>query len=185
MPVFRPQGDKKNDLWLVDDSPTFAIFPGGIVGPIDTDVPIFLKVGHPTSFGAEHIRVKHANWLSEHNKTVAEMVHLKLGQSGNIYCTEENSKFKINLQIHPAALLVLNLLDGRLSLPGFYGYQTVMLPAAAGPSSFGNRLPDSDIPAPSGGVFDCKTTRCIQRCPDGLPPGWRNADDACARSSGC
>ena len=118
MNFFSTEGSKKDDLWLVDGSPNFAIFPGGIIESISSDAPILLKVGNQ-AFGETHIRTKHAQWLAKHQRTVAEMVHFKLGQPGQIYCTENGSKFKINLGIAPSALLVLNFLSHEQIGPHF------------------------------------------------------------------
>lgn len=106
---FKPTGTKKNDVWLVDGSRDFAIFPANIIPDIKADTPIWLKVGD-NYFGETHIRTKHYHWVNIHKKSVPELVHFKLGQSGNIYCTETNSKLKISLSLTPGALLVLELI---------------------------------------------------------------------------
>jgi hypothetical protein len=82
---FKVTGAKKNDTWLVDDSPNFAIFPANTIQLIEVDTPIWLKVGN-NIFGETHIKTRHDYWVSKHKKTVPELVHFKLGQSGNIYC---------------------------------------------------------------------------------------------------
>jgi hypothetical protein len=107
---FKPTGSQKHDLWLVDASPDFAIFPANIIPSISIDTPIWLKVGSK-QFGETHIREKHGHWVSKQGKTVPELVYFKLGQSGPIYCTESHSKLKISLSITPAALLVLDYND--------------------------------------------------------------------------
>jgi len=110
---FKTTGTKKNDVWLVDGSPDFAIFPANIISEIEADIPIWLKVGDKY-FGETHIRTKHGHWVNMNKKTVPELVHFKLGQSGSIYCAETNSKLKISLSITPAALLVLELITSNI-----------------------------------------------------------------------
>lgn len=108
---FTCQGSQKNDLWLVDNSPDFAIFPANTIPSIKEDTPVWLKVGNQ-QFGETHIRIRHSHWLKKlGDKTVPELVFLKLRQSGNIYCTDKGSSFKINLSIAPSSLLVLEYLD--------------------------------------------------------------------------
>lgn len=126
MQRFIAQGDHHNDLWLVDNSPVFAIFPGGIVGGVDSAIPIYLKVGNP-SFGETHIKNKHYRWIVQQKfKSVAELVYCKLSQPGYIYCTEVESKLKIMMNLKPSALLVMELLvqpDVHFSVITIYHHQ--------------------------------------------------------------
>lgn len=55
MPVFEPTGRKAKDLWLVDGSPDFAHFPGGLADHIPEPLPIWLRVG-TSAYGEVHIR---------------------------------------------------------------------------------------------------------------------------------
>lgn len=110
MPIFTSTGDHHLDLWLVDGSPNFSIFPAGIVPELTTDTPIRLKVGNP-SFGATHIQ-KHARWYRQNGfKSAPELVFFKLSQPGMVYCTEKESKIKIMMRLKPSALLVLDFFD--------------------------------------------------------------------------
>jgi hypothetical protein len=109
MSIFTVSGNKHNDLWLVNDSPVFAMFPKGIVAGIDEDVPIYLKVGEP-SYGERHILKRHFRWVTQQKfKSVAELVYCKLGQPGEVYCTEVEAKLKIMMRLKPSAMLVLQL----------------------------------------------------------------------------
>jgi len=114
---FTCQGSQKNDLWLVNNSPNFAIFPANLIPSIEADTPIWLKVGSK-QFGEIHIREKHSHWIKKLNKTVPELVYFKLGQTGNIHCTDIDSRLKINLSIAPSALLVLDYM-GNARTPHF------------------------------------------------------------------
>jgi hypothetical protein len=76
----------------------------------DTSIPIWLRVGSSPAFGEKHIQDRHGHWVKRHNMTVPELVYFKLGQHGNVYCTEKNSKIKVTLTITPSALLVLDLI---------------------------------------------------------------------------
>jgi hypothetical protein len=107
---FKVTGTKKNDLWLINDSPVFAIFPANTIPTIEVDIPIWLKVGNMV-FGEKHIRKNHGHWVNKQKKTVPELVHFKLGQSGSVYCTESDSKLKVNLSLSPSALLILELIN--------------------------------------------------------------------------
>lgn len=107
---FTCTGEKHHDLWLVNDSPVFAIFPSGIIDGIDSDVPIYLKVGNP-SYGEIHIRKRHSKWVKQQKfNSVAEIVYFKLAQAGEIYCTEEEKKLKIMMRLRPSAILLLELI---------------------------------------------------------------------------
>ncbi|MEQ1556627.1 MAG: hypothetical protein ABL915_07495 [Gallionella sp.] len=107
--IFTTTGNKHNDLWLVNGSPEFAIFPAGLVDGVESETPIYLKVGN-LSYGETHIRSKHFHWVKKQNfQSVAELVYFKLEQPGLVYCTETDSKLKIMMRLNPSAMLVLQL----------------------------------------------------------------------------
>lgn len=110
MPVFSCTGTHNKDRWLVDGDPVFGWFPGGLISEIEDDTPIFLFVGAP-AYGATHIGIRHAHWVSKQGLSIPELVYTKLSQPGLIYCTEEDTKLKISLRINPAALMVLTLIQ--------------------------------------------------------------------------
>jgi hypothetical protein len=120
LPLFTVTGTNKDDLWHVDGTPHFSVMPANISRAIgsDTSIPIWLKVGTP-AFGEKHILGRHGHWVERHNMTVPELVHFKLGHSGNVYCTEKNSKIKVTLPITPSALLVLDLITHTNQPPHF------------------------------------------------------------------
>lgn len=111
MPTFTVSSSnaKAQDLWLVDGLPDFAMFPGGVLAEVPTSVPIRLHVG-TAAYGELHIQKRHGHWVSKLCKSVPEFVHQKLGQPGNIYCTEVENKVKISLRLNPASLLIMNLI---------------------------------------------------------------------------
>ncbi|HEX8963857.1 MAG TPA: hypothetical protein VF801_12710 [Rhodocyclaceae bacterium] len=109
MPVFTSQGTHARHLWLVDNSPHFSHFPGGIIDGLNDPLPIWLYVG-TAAYGEVHIR-KHAHWVSKAKKTIPEFVYEKLGQPGLIFNTEKEKKFKVSLRLTPSALLVLEYFD--------------------------------------------------------------------------
>jgi hypothetical protein len=110
MPTFTRQGDLHWHLWLVDDSPDFAFFPGGIVAGLDEPTPIRLKVGN-AAYGEIHIWKRHGHWVKRTGMDVPALVHEKLGHSGPVYNTESGSKLKVSLRLSPSALLVLELIE--------------------------------------------------------------------------
>lgn len=83
----------------------------------DASLPIWLKVGDP-AFGEKHISIRHGHWVKRTNMSVPELIYFKLGHTGNVYCTERNSKIKISLIVAPSALLVLDLMT-RTEQPHF------------------------------------------------------------------
>ncbi len=123
MPVFEPTGRKAKDLWLVDGSPDFAHFPGGLADHIPEPLPIWLRVG-TSAYGEVHIRGGHGHWVRRFNKTVPELLYEKLGQPGVIYTAEETAKFKISLRLNPTSLLILHLITHQqqphFSVTSFY-----------------------------------------------------------------
>lgn len=128
MHTFNKTGEHAKDLWLVDGTPDFAIFPKGIIPDISDDLPIWLKVGTP-AYGEMHIHQRHGHWVRKHAKSVAEFVYLKLGHSGQVYCTEDKGKFKISMRLNPSALLVLNHVSHakpHLSVTTLYFHQGVL-----------------------------------------------------------
>lgn len=124
--IFTCTGDKHNDLWLVNGSPVFAIFPAGIIENITADVPIHLKVGN-SAFGARHIEARHYRWLTKQGfATAHELVHFKLAQPGIVYCTEAENKLKIMMRLRPEAIMVMELLHKpatHLSVTTLYYHQ--------------------------------------------------------------
>lgn len=111
MQVFNTTGNHHNDRWLVNGSPVFAMFPKGVLDGIDANVPIYLKVGNP-SFGEMHIREKHFHWVRQQKiESVAALVYYKLGQPGEVYCSEAEKKLKIMMRLKPSALLIMELIE--------------------------------------------------------------------------
>lgn len=108
MTIYTPTGTRAQDLWHVDGTPDFGVFPGGIIPDVAGSVPIWLKVG-TSAYGEKHIRMRHGHWVRKHANCVAELVYLKLGHSGQVYCTEDAGKIKISMRLNPSALLVLDL----------------------------------------------------------------------------
>lgn len=111
MPVFTCTGSAPKDLWKVDGSPDFAYFPGGVLARVPEPLPIRLKVG-TVAYGETHILKRHGHWVAKQRMSVPELVYMKLGNSGVIYCTEHDDKFKISLKLNPTSLLILNLISG-------------------------------------------------------------------------
>lgn len=109
-PIFTKTGDHHLDHWLVDGRADFSIFPSGIVADVNVATPIRLSVGH-LGFGEVHISHKHKPVLLKHKLSAPEFVYMKLAHSGVVHCCEERDKLKINLTIHPAALIVLTLIE--------------------------------------------------------------------------
>lgn len=107
MPIFTVTGKKPTDQWLVDSSPDFSILPANTVPGIHYDRPIWLKVGNQ-AYGVTHIGNRHSHWVKLHKMPIPDLVYLKLGHHGQIYCTEVESKLKINLSLHPSALIILD-----------------------------------------------------------------------------
>jgi len=107
---FTNTGTKKNDLWLANGSKNFSILPANTIPSIKTDTPIWLKVGDKL-FGEKHIQKRHYHWVQKNGLSVPELVHLKLGHHGNIYCSESDSKIKVNLALNPSALLILEFIE--------------------------------------------------------------------------
>lgn len=104
--VFSQTGSKKRDFWLIDGQKDWAIIPNGTINGFNQDLPVRLQVGD-LSWGQKHIDNKHRHWLEKLNKSLADTLYLKLGQSGQIYSTEDDCKIKIMMYINPGALLVL------------------------------------------------------------------------------
>jgi hypothetical protein len=106
MADFDCTGSHWNDWWLVDGSPDFALFPGGLLEWAPEPLPIRLHVGN-LSWGERHIGHKHGVWVRRQKMSVAALVHHKLNQHGSLYTTEADTKFKISLRLAPDALCVL------------------------------------------------------------------------------
>ena len=117
MPTFTQTGSTVDDFWLVDGQKDFAIVQVEAVPFLLQPLPIWLKVGNAV-FGATHILQRHGKWALSHATSVPELVHKKLGQSGSVYTTEQDSKLKICIRISPEALVILNLFD-RVRIPHF------------------------------------------------------------------
>ena len=110
MTRFTKTGDKPHDLWLFDNSPDFGILPANTIQGIDFDRPIWLKIRN-ASYGETHISTRHGHWVKTLSKDIPELVYLKLGQPGMMHCTEKGSKIKVNLSVHPSALIVLDYIE--------------------------------------------------------------------------
>ena len=88
-----------------------GIFPVGALAFLAEDTPICLQRGN-AEWGSTHIENRHGHWLKKNNVSAAEMVWLKCQHTGTIYTTERHDKYKINLILHPAALMVLRFIPG-------------------------------------------------------------------------
>ena len=129
MSTFTKTGDDESDFWHLDGSATFSIFPANTVPMFNRDLPIRLHVGNLT-YGQVHTE-KHWNFKTAGNRTVPQLIHFKLGQSGNVYATEKEKKVKITMGITPGGLMVMEYryqkieerLDEYLSVITFYGPQ--------------------------------------------------------------
>lgn len=111
MATLPPHGDKY-DFYSANGVIDFAYFPNAILSDIGVDgidIPIRLQRGD-AGFGAVHIVREHGRWLDLHKLDAVSMVWLKLQGNGKIYTTEEDDKLKINLYLHPKALLVLRFI---------------------------------------------------------------------------
>jgi hypothetical protein len=100
-------------FWTADGSIALGTFPGGVLEQIPEDIPICLQRGN-AEWGQIHIDRKHGHWLKKHHMSAAQMVWLKCQHTGTVYGTEGvGSKFKINLVLHPQALMVLRHMTGQ------------------------------------------------------------------------
>lgn len=126
MPIFTVTGGKPHNLWLVDGSTDFGMLPANTINGINHDCPIWLKVGN-WAYGEKHILHRHGHWIKHHKMPVPDLVYLKLGQSGQIHCAERESRIKVNLSIHPSALIVLDYIPQaeipHLSITTMYNHQ--------------------------------------------------------------
>lgn len=126
MTIFTVTGEKSSDLWLVNNEPNFSFIPANTIPDICHDCPVWLKVGNHI-YGETHIKQKHFHWVSLHKMTVPELVYHKLGQHGQMYCSEVNSKIKISLSLHPSALIIMNYMEKadtpHLSVTTIYSHQ--------------------------------------------------------------
>jgi hypothetical protein len=116
MATLPPAGDKY-DFCSANGNHDLSIIPAGTLAVAATDAPVRLQRGDVT-FGAIHVASRHGIWLDTYKKCVEEMIWLKLQQSGTIYCTEDEDKFKVSIVLHPTALLVLRYIP-RLRDPFF------------------------------------------------------------------
>lgn len=105
MAIFTKTGDDPEHFWLVDGSPDFSIMPANTMAMFPEALPIRLHVGNQI-FGQVHTE-KHWNKKTAGNRTVPELIHYKLGQSGRIHCTEKDSKIKIVMSLSPGGLMVM------------------------------------------------------------------------------
>lgn len=106
--TFTVQGTKYFHFWERKGNIDLSIIPKGTIREVDIDLPIRLQVGNP-SFGYQHIEKKHSRHFGD--LSTHEFIYNKLGQSGTIYTTEEESKLKILLRVSPSSLLVLRMVD--------------------------------------------------------------------------
>ncbi len=128
-PEFRATGDHHSDLWLVNGSPDFAIFPGGIIPGFTVDVPIRLKVGN-LAYGGKHIQHRHAVWCKKQGfDSVPALVYHKLSHAGEVYSTESAGKLKIMMRLNPSALLVIEHIthpEPHFSITTLYHHQSAL-----------------------------------------------------------
>lgn len=118
MPNYKRNGNNKWSFWLLDERIDWAVVPAGIIKGFDEELPIRLQVGTP-AWGKVHIENRHSRWLASKSMCACEMLYKKLGQSGQIFSTEENGKIKIMMRIAPDALLVLRYVNTGKSEPFF------------------------------------------------------------------
>ncbi|MGK5038785.1 hypothetical protein ACQ4WQ_00425 [Janthinobacterium sp. GB1R12] len=127
MATFTKTGEQATDFWLADGSKTFSIFPANTVEAFPRDIPIRLHVGN-SSYGQIHTE-KHWKFKSAGNRTIPQLIHFKLGQSGTVYMTEAQKKMKITLGVTPGGLMLLEyryqhdagrLIDEYFSVTTFY-----------------------------------------------------------------
>ena len=100
------------DFWLWSQQRDWAVIPAGTIRGFNEDLPIRLQTG-TFSWGKVHIERRHGHWLNRLNRSLFELLHEKLGQPGQFYSTEEDSKIKIAMRLAPDALLVLRYIDNR------------------------------------------------------------------------
>ena len=95
MAIFTKSGDSENDFWLVDNCFYFATFKANAIPMFDRDLPIRLHVGN-FSYGQIHTE-KHWTPKTAGNRSVPELIHYKLGQSGNTFNAEKEKKITISM----------------------------------------------------------------------------------------
>ena len=126
-PIYTLQGSGQYSFWLVNGNKDWATIPQGIIQDFDYPLNIRLQPGN-NAWGQKHIDKKHSVWLKKHGKSVHNMLHNKLGQSGTIYTTETDNKLKITMSMAPGSLLILTLVeqpeDKFLTLVTMYGHTT-------------------------------------------------------------
>lgn len=131
MATFTKTGEQATDFWLADGSETFSIFPANTVKAFPRDIPIKLHVGN-SSYGQIHTE-KHWTVKGAGNRTIPQLIHFKLGQSGNVYMTEVQRKMKITLGVVPGGLMILEhrnlhdagkLIDEYFSVITFYQHRS-------------------------------------------------------------
>lgn len=110
--TFTKTGDTPFDYWLINSNRDWAVIPAGTIEGFDEDLPIRLQVGDK-GFGQKHIEFRHGHWLKKIKKTVQEALSTKLGQSGNIFTTEEDNKLKIMMRVSPDSLLIIRYVPNK------------------------------------------------------------------------
>lgn len=108
--MFTKEGDKWFHHWLINGQRDFALIPAGVMRGFDVDLPVRLQNGNPYSFGYTHIE-KRMKWVKSISEGIPELIYAKLGQSGQVWSTELESKIKIVMQLAPEAMLVLTEQD--------------------------------------------------------------------------
>lgn len=103
---FLVQGVEKYDFYTVNGSMDWAIVPAGTIKYLNQETPIRVQVGD-YSWGYIHTAHKHRDFLSKNKSTLEELFYKKLGQSGSIYSTEEDKKFKISMRLSPSVIVLL------------------------------------------------------------------------------
>ena len=63
MAIYTSTGTHAQDLWHVDGTPDFGVFPAGIIPEVAENLPIWLKVG-TSAYGEKHIRMRHGHWVN-------------------------------------------------------------------------------------------------------------------------
>lgn len=100
-------------FWTVNGTIDFAFMPADLI-PVGVEGPIPIRLQSGTGeWGERHIRQEHGGWLLQQHTSAAEIVHRKLTQPGGVYVTEHASKFKVNISLAPAALLVLRFISSK------------------------------------------------------------------------
>lgn len=137
------------DFWTVNGSADFGYMPVGVLGTVAT-LPIRLQRG-TVKFGEIHIRRKHWHWGSKHAASVPELVWKKCRQSAHIYSAEDTDKCKLAMAVHPGALMILRLIEGRNE--PFFAVNTIYQYPDSLDGTYVTRYVDTLVGAPSELVF--------------------------------